>query len=181
MVIAKEMRLVFNHKRRATDEMQVVYLYNLAERKEYPVTEKWYNSGDPTFSADGKYLIFSSNRDFNPIYGQLEWNHVYTKTGGIYLAMLSNDTPSPFLAEDEMATIGDDSSTKNSPKKEETTTTSGAVSVQIDTEGILGRIVKLPLSADYYGDFYSDGKTVWYSDGKTTSMPINWPIRKRRS
>ena len=154
------------YTRPAANEMQVVYLYNLAERKEYPVTEKWYNSSDPVFSADGKYLIFSSNRDFNPIYGELEWNHVYTKTGGIYLAMLSNDTPSPFLAEDEMATIGDDSSTKNGSKKEETTTTSGAVDVRIDTEGILGRIVKLPLSADYYGDFYSDGKTVWYSDGK---------------
>ena len=154
------------YTRPAANEMQVVYLYNLAERKEYPVTEKWYNSSDPVFSADGKYLIFSSNRDFNPIYGELEWNHVYTKTGGIYLAMLSNDTPSPFLAEDEMATIGDDSSTKDSPKKEETATTLGAVDVRIDTEGILGRIVKLPLSADYYGDFYSDGKTVWYSDGK---------------
>ncbi|MBU5881379.1 PD40 domain-containing protein, partial [Vibrio cholerae O1] len=40
------------------------------------------------FSNDGKYLIFSSDRDFNPIYGSLEWNHVYTRTGGIYIAML---------------------------------------------------------------------------------------------
>ncbi len=154
------------YTRPAVNEMQVVYLYNLAEKKEYPVTEKWYNSGNPTFSEDGKYLIFSSNRDFNPIYGELEWNHVYTKTGGIYLAMLSNNTPSPFLPEDETATISEESSTKNSPKKEDTTTTPGTVSVQIDTEGLMGRIVKLPLSADYYRNFYSDGKTVWYSDGK---------------
>ena len=59
------------------DEINVVYVYNIAEKKEYPVTDKWYNSSSPVFSADGKYLIFSSARDFNPTYGSLEWNHVY--------------------------------------------------------------------------------------------------------
>ena len=64
----------------------MVYVYNLVEKKEYPVTEKWYNSSSPVFSTDGKYLVFESDRDFNPIYGRLEWNHVYTRMGGIYLA-----------------------------------------------------------------------------------------------
>ena len=50
----------------ASNEMSIVYLYNLDTRKEYPVTERWYNSGSPTFSADGKYLIFTSDRDLNP-------------------------------------------------------------------------------------------------------------------
>ena len=67
------------------------------------------------FSGDGKYLIFESDRDFNPIYGRLEWNHVYTRMGGIYLALLQQDTPSPFLPADEAV---------NSDKEEEADKTS---------------------------------------------------------
>ncbi len=50
---------------------RVVYLYDRTTGKEYPVTEKWYNSSGPIFSADGKYLYFNSDRDFNPTYGSL--------------------------------------------------------------------------------------------------------------
>lgn len=62
------------YTRMGKNEINVVYVYNIAEKKEYPVTDKWYNSSSPVFSADGKYLIFSSARDFNPTYGSLEWN-----------------------------------------------------------------------------------------------------------
>ena len=50
----------------AKNDFSVVYVYNLVEKKEYPVTEKWYNSSSPVFSTDGKYLVFESDRDFNP-------------------------------------------------------------------------------------------------------------------
>ena len=55
------------------NNMSVIYVYHLTSGKEYPVTEKWYNSSSPVFSTDGKYLIFNSERDFNPIYSQTEW------------------------------------------------------------------------------------------------------------
>lgn len=64
------------------------------------MTDKWYNSSSPVFSADGKYLIFSSARDFNPTYGSLEWNHVYNNMYGVYIALLSKDTSSPFMQKD---------------------------------------------------------------------------------
>ena len=42
-----------------------------------PVTDGWYDSSDPTFSADGKYLFFVSDRTFNPNCGQTEFNYSY--------------------------------------------------------------------------------------------------------
>lgn len=42
---------------------------------------------------------------FNPIYSQTEWNHAYNRMGGVYMAMLANDTPSPLLPSDEMVSI----------------------------------------------------------------------------
>lgn len=137
----------------AANDMSVIYVYQVATGKEYPVTEKWYDSSSPVFSQDGKYLIFSSNRDFNPIYGHTEWNHVYTTMGGIYLTMLAQSTPSPFLPKDAVA--GEKQADKESP--------AAGTEVRIDTDGLIGRTVKLPLEAGNYGNFYCDGKTVWYS------------------
>ncbi|MGP1435321.1 MAG: S41 family peptidase [Phocaeicola sp.] len=147
------------------NNMSVVYIYNLSEGKEYPVTEKWYDSSSPTFSQDGKYLIFNSNRDFNPIYSYIEWNFAYTKMGGVYLALLSKETPSPFLDKDDEVKIKSDddaSSAEDKDKKQESATDK---TIKIDTDGLIGRIVKLPLGTNYYGGFYSDGKKVWYSAG----------------
>lgn len=148
----------------AANDFSVVYVYNLATKQEYPVTEKWYNSSSPVFSTDGKYLIFESDRDFNLIYGRLEWNHVYTRMGGIYLALLTNDTPSPFLPADEAVNSDKEEEGGKVPakdaKKKDIKTEDKAV--EIAPEGIAGRIVKLPLSAGNYWNLYSDGQTVWY-------------------
>jgi len=42
-------------------------LYSLESGKATEVTDGWYTSGSPVFSADGKHLFFVSARDFNPI------------------------------------------------------------------------------------------------------------------
>ena len=133
----------------AENDMSVVYVFNLASKKEYPVTERWYSSSAPVFSTDGKYLIFTSARDFNSTYSQTEWNHVYTRMNGIYMAMLAVSTPSPLLPTDGAV--------------EAAKPAEGPVEVKIDPENLPGRIVKLPLAAGMYRNFYSDGKKVYYS------------------
>ncbi|NLH56589.1 MAG: protease, partial [Rikenellaceae bacterium] len=77
----------------------VVYIYNLATGEKHPVTDSWYSSAQPSFSSDGKYLLFTSDRDFNPIYSRTEWNHAYSSMSRIYMVMLAKDTPSPFAPE----------------------------------------------------------------------------------
>ena len=147
----------------AANDFSVVYVYNLADRKEYPVTEKWYNSSSPAFSTDGKYLVFESDRDFNPVYGRLEWNHVYTRLGGIYLAMLAAGTPSPFLPADEAVNSGqEEESSEANGKDKKKDAPAADQTVKIDPEGIQGRIVKLPIDAGNYRNLYSDGQAVWY-------------------
>ena len=83
------------------NEINVVYVYNIAEKKEYPVTDKWYNSSSPVFSADGKYLDLL----FLPVIltrltDHWNGNHVYNNMYGVYIALLSKDTSSPFMQKD---------------------------------------------------------------------------------
>ncbi|MDR1706830.1 MAG: PDZ domain-containing protein [Prevotella sp.] len=140
------------YSRMESNDFNVVYVFNIAAKKEYAITDKWYESYSSTFSKDGKYLVFSSARDFNPVYGSKEWNHIYQNSNGIYLALLSNDTPSPFLEKDAVV-----NEKKPSEKKD------SVVTVKIDFDGIADRIVKLPVPAGSYWNFYMDGNKVYYS------------------
>jgi tricorn protease len=150
--------------------MSVVYVYNLKTNKEYPVTEKWYDSSSPVFSTDGKYLIFNSNRDLNPIYSRVEWDYAYTSMGGIYLATLAKDTPSPLLPKDDQISLGDDKPAgPQGPGKPGEAKDAKNVDVKIDADGIFNRIVKMPVRGGegYMSFFFSDGKKLWYQSGRS--------------
>ena len=152
------------YSRTASNDFSIVYVYNLAEKKEYAVTDRWYSSGSPVFSTDGKYLIFNSSRDFNPIYGAKEWNHVYRNENGVYIALLKKDTPSPFLQKDDgNETKKVDVKIEEGKKKEDDKKSDKPVAdVVIDIDGISDRIVSIPVGQGNYGGFYSDGKKVYY-------------------
>ncbi len=142
------------YTRPAANEMGIVYLRSLESGKEYPVTDRWYNSGSPTFSTDGKYLIFTSDRDMNPQYSRIEWNYSFTDMSGTYLALLAADTPSPLIAKDPEVKAGEEKADKkDAPKKED------KAAVKVDPEGIGERIIKLPVKGR---NFYCDGKSLWY-------------------
>jgi tricorn protease len=147
------------YTRSESNNFDVIYAFNLADKKEYAVTDKWYESSGPAFSKDGKYLVFSSSRDFNPLYGSKEWNHIYQYSNGVYLALLSKDTPSPFLEKDAIV------NEKKAPEKKDTVTT-----VKIDFDGISDRLVRLPLSGGSYWNFYMDGNKVYYSKQGTAAV-----------
>ena len=167
------------YTKEGSNNVSVIYLMNLATGKEYPVTDKWYNSGAPLFSADGKYLYFSSDRDFEPIYGRLEWNHVYTRMGGLYVALLSADEPSPALLSDDADPVKGDAESSEAKGKgtkavvsslKAPSVTSAAGSVNYDPEGIENRILKISTHAGYYRPIYGEGNKVWYSDGGNVNV-----------
>ena len=143
-----------SYTRPAKNDMNVVYVYEIASGKEYPVTERWYNSSSPVFSADGKYLIFSSDRDIHPQYSRVEWNFTLGNTSAAYIALLAADTPSPLLPKD-----GAEAAEKPEGKGPEKADKAEAA-VKVDPDGIFARIIKLPFNGRNY---YSDGKKIWYS------------------
>ena len=162
------------YSRTADNEFNIVYVYNLDTKKEYPVTDKWYSSYNPVFSADGKYLLFVSARDFNPTYGSTEWNHVYNNMSGVYMALLSKDTPSPFLEKDdpvaaqkEVSVTVTDAKAGNKTNKAvdkgvDKSVDKSANAVKFDAEGIADRIIRIPVPGANYDNIYSDGKKVYY-------------------
>lgn len=161
-----------SYTRTETNEMSVIYVCNLETKKEFAVTEKWYSSNGPIFSSDGKYLIFSSSRELNPIYSNIEWNYAYTNMNAMYMAILAADTPSPMLPKDGKSASSIANDSKSAPSGKDGKGASGSkeegVSVRIDPEGIFDRIVKIP-AAGASRVIYCDGKSIFFSGRGGTS------------
>ncbi len=94
-----------------------IVLHSLADGKSLDATDGWYDVSNPTFSDDGKWLLFTSARDFNPIYSDTEWNHAYQNMERIYLLALTKDTASPFAPKSDEVEIAKDEPKKDEAKK----------------------------------------------------------------
>lgn len=153
------------------ETMTRIWLYSIEEDQHFKVTDGWYSAGHPEFSRDGKYLFFVSNRDFNPIYSQTEWNHAYADMQRIYFVTLSADLKSPFMAENDEVTISDDDGqgTKDSDGDE----TDPSERIHIDTEGLALRIIDLPVQASGYWNLQSAGSRIYYlRNGRTDPRTV---------
>jgi len=143
----------------ALNKFYIVYIYDIAAQKEIPVTDRWTHSRYPIFSQDGKYLIFRSARELRPTYSDIESNFVYRyeNMDRLYLTILSKDTPSPFLIEnDEVGSAGNAGSVG--------TATNATKEVKIDADGLDRRTFLLPVNPGHEGGtVYSDGDKVYYA------------------
>ncbi len=153
--------------------MNIICLYNVQNGSIHEVTDKWYASGNPTFSTDGKYLVFTSRRDFNPTYSQTEWNHAYTDMTRIYLATLAEETSSPFAPKDDtVETAGSSGSAGQSSGPDR----QPGDPVKVDVDGIGSRIVSLPVSPSNYFSVVATGDRIYYNERSTgagaTSMKM---------
>jgi tricorn protease len=149
--------------------MAKVYLYSLEAKKSYAVTDGWYDSYNPSFSADGKYLFFVSDRDFNPHFGQTEYNHIYGAMSRIYFITLAADTKSPFEPKsDEVEVKKESAKPEETPKKEPAKPEASKpeakkeVVLRVDPEGLASRLIALPIDVANYGGIVSVGDSIYY-------------------
>ena len=149
-----------------------VHLYSLDAKKTYAVTDSWYTSGGPSFSRDGKYLFFVSDRDFNPVFSSTEFDHAYLAMSRVYFVTLAKETKSPFEPKsDEVAVKAGKAAppakpAKGDPKPAEKKEAEGVPAVKVDPDGLMDRIVALPIETAYYGGINVVGDSVYYGKQK---------------
>lgn len=153
--------------------MNVVCLYNVRTGASHDVTGGWYASGSPSFSSDGKYLVFISRRDFNPVYSQTEWNHAYTDMTRIYLAVLSKDAPNPFAPEDDKVETGTAPGADSENSDSDQSAAGSGEIMKVDIEGIQDRIISLPVKASNYFSVAAAGDRIYYNERATGAGSTN--------
>ncbi len=156
--------------RQEEEQMTTVYLYSLSAKTTTPVTRGWFSSTSPSFSADGKYLFFVSNRSFSPTYSWTEWNHAYTDMAQIYLVTIAKATASPFAPKSDEVEVEKKKDDKTKDEKTEKTK-----DIIVDLEGIQDRIAEMPAKPARYWNIQSAGDKVFYmkrgsGDSKSSLM-----------
>ncbi len=151
-----------SYTKQVENRFSVVYLYDLIAGAKHPVTDSWYTSAQPSFSNDGKYLLFSSDRDFNPIYSRTEWNHAYMAMSKIYMVILAKDTPSPFAPENNEVKLEEDK-TKGKGSDDKKSEAPKIVDVKIDIDGLQHRIVSVPIDVANYWNIQCVDDKIYYA------------------
>ena len=165
--------IVYTYPSRRTTSR--IFLYELATKTKTAVTDTWYDAGGAKFSSDGKYLVFTSNRDFNPTYSWTEWNHSYTDMTKVYLITLSKATPNPFAPENDEVGVKTAKETQGEKEKEAKadSTIKQKVIVKVDPDGIVNRILALPIEAGNYDNINCIGDNVYYIKGGHGDRPAS--------
>jgi tricorn protease len=178
------------YTRPSKTSLNTIYIYNLTTQAKCEVTDGWYESGSPTFSSDGKYLFFVSNRDFNPTYSWTEWNTAYTDMSKIYFVTLSKSTANPLKPVNDEVGIKTESEIKDSVnKKDENKEKTGETKhpkiadILVDTTEIKNRIVVLPIDAASYWGITDVNESIYYmkrsnEDDKSTLMIFDLKEKK---
>ena len=150
-------------------EFNRIYIYNVESQEINSVTDSWFRSSNPVFDKNGKYLYFTSERDFNPNYSGVEWNYAYNEMSRIYLVTLQKDTPSPFLTKNDEVTVDkgeakkDEKKDKGKDKKKDSKKEEDN-SIKIDFEDITSRIIPLPeLRTGYYYNLQAVENGLYYN------------------
>ena len=153
---------------RSEEEMMPrLYLYSVATKTTTPISDGWFDCANPVFSSDDRYLFFVSDRDFNPLYSQTEWNHIYRDMSRIYMMTLARDTKSPFEPKSDEVQIGESAPAaagNKTGKKEEKKENSFAITTsRIDVEGLAQRIIGLPVKPANYSHLTSVADKLYYT------------------
>lgn len=143
--------------------LRAIFVYSLAEKKSYQLTDGLADSISPAFDVNGKYLYFMASTNYGPSTGWLEMSSIDRPVRrAIYLVVLSATEPSPLLPETGDEPPAPPQPPAQTPPAQPAPPAPRAVTVRIDPNGIGQRIlaVNVPvgdysnLAAGAAGSFY---------------------------
>jgi tricorn protease len=150
------------YAKRLPNYMGAIFLYAVDTGKSMQVSDGMSDVRFPVFDVEGKYLYFTASTDS----GQSLQPDIHSisrpVTRSIYIAVLPKDEPSP-LAPESDEEKGEEKKTEESKAddkkfEEKKPVEAKAVTVKIDFDGILQRILAVPMPARNYVDLQA-GKT----------------------
>ncbi|MEW5875836.1 MAG: S41 family peptidase [Candidatus Zixiibacteriota bacterium] len=146
-------------------QISQVYIYSLEDNRSRAVTPGEYDDHTPVFDPSGKYLYFLSEREFNPIFGNYEFNYILDKMTEIVAIVLSADEASPFAPKSDEVKPKEDGANdkKGKDDKADKKDDKPAVKpVKIDFDGIMSRQARFPVESGQYSSLAAVEGRVFY-------------------
>lgn len=155
----------------APNSFSQVFLYNIETSTTTAATSDRYNSSDASWSADGRFLYFLSDRALRSVVGS-PWGPrapepFFDKPVKVYELALKKGLRSPFLPNDELhpGTPPAADAKKESPAKDEAKPDAKpeALRIEIDLDGLAARILEVPVPAGNYSSLAAPGKRLCWT------------------
>jgi len=164
-----------------------IALFDVKGGASHQVTSGYYNDSAPSFDPDGKYLYFFTNREFHPLYSDVDNSFIYANSTRIAAASLNESVLSPLAPKNDSTMVAsdadqggdkkgaaDDKKGKGKGKEDEKPETKP---VDITLDGFEGRVVLLPPKAGNYSGLRGvSGKVVYGKGPNTGSDDENRPV-----
>ena len=136
----------------AKDNFIQIMLYGLDSGTATPLTSDRYNSGAADWSADGKWVYFVSDRSLKTVvpspWGVRQPDPFFDRSDKIYEISLKKGEVSPFAPADELHPSKQEAKPAEKPGEK----SAAKPKVEIDLEGIAGRIEEVPVPPGNYSD-----------------------------
>ena len=155
-----------------------IFIWDAAEDNLHQVGGDLFDEFLPAWGAKGDFLYFLSDREFSPLISNAEWNFATNRQTGIFALALRKDVPHPFPPESDEAELSaeeeqDEEDESDQGGETEESTDSDANDdeeaegpIQIDFDGLGGRVARLPVPADnYWGLAAIDGALLVVQNG----------------
>ncbi len=155
----------FTYARRADNTVWQIYVYKVEDGTHATITTERYDSYDPRFGADGKWIYFLSDRNFHSLvtspWGARQPEPFFDKQTKIYGIALEPGQRWPFQPKDELyASDGDDSGASKD--------SDSPVEVTIELDGIQTRLFEVPVKPGNYEDLAVNGDRLFWLDEETS-------------
>ena len=149
------------YAREITRVSNAIFIFDNQSNISHQVTSGYYNDGNPVFSADSKYLFYSTNRTFRPNYSDLDNTFIYPNTTNIAVVSLAKDTESLLKVKNDAVDIKKDEkkedegtgkkSKKGKKKSEDKSEEEGTKPVKVDFQNFESRTELLPVDPGNIG------------------------------
>lgn len=140
-----------------------VWVYQLSSGKNYQLTDDTFSDYAPVFSADGQFIFFMSNRDFNLNFSSFEFNYLYNRATRIFALSLKADGSKLFVLKNDVEEVKQEQAEAKKKDKGEEAASEKKLKIEIDLDGISKRISVFPMSSGNYGDLTAVEGGILYS------------------
>ncbi|HTV02480.1 MAG TPA: S41 family peptidase, partial [Luteitalea sp.] len=160
-----------------------IWVYGVADRRARPVTTDRFDSYSPTWSPDGAWLYFLSDRMFESTvsspWGARQPEPYFDKQTRVYQLALRKGVRSRFATKDERAALP-----RGEVPASARVATDEPVATGIDFDGLASRIQDVPLVAGNYSSLDTDGQRLYFLSWEAGPSPRKslrmMPIDDRR-
>jgi len=166
--------------------VSAIYLYQLEKNSHTQLTDGMSNTGNPTFSRDGKYLFFMASTDVGLTNSGLHMSAYQRPVSyTAYALILSKKTPSLYKTESDEETFkAEEAAKKEEPKKADKKDAKTPViaakptetkkSIDIDLDDLSNRIISLPIAAGVSGiDGSVEGNLLYIRNGELNTLELS--------